>query len=215
MIFGPFQRFSSAEEFAAQPAFTQFQRHACYADDVKLRILFFPAPTAWLLVCLGVSGCHAPSSLSSSSEQNRANQQATLQSQREQMEQIPPPSKSRYMAVHTFESWQNPYLTVQPGMLELHVTLADANPSTMGVGGMLRPVGARQQTLNITLQALGEAITAVPQTAWPYGRVLAIEEAHKTPASAEPAVRRNMEAAINRLNELGIVAYDLEEGKIQ
>jgi hypothetical protein len=69
--------------------------------------------------------------------------------------------------------------------------------------------------VNISLDSLGEAVTSVPQSAWPYGRVVAIEEAHKTPASAEPAVRRNMEATINRLNDLGIVVYDLNEGKIQ
>jgi hypothetical protein len=45
--------------------------------------------------------------------------------------------------------------------------------------------------------------------------VVAIEEAHKTPASAEPTVRRNMETAIARLSDLGIVVYDLSEGKLQ
>ena len=62
---------------------------------------------------------------------------------------------------------------------------------------------------------LGEAISAVPADAWPYGRVVAVEEAHKTPASAEPAVRRNMEATIGKLNDLGVVVYDLNEGKLQ
>ncbi len=147
--------------------------------------------------------------------QAKADQQAVLQSQREQLDQIPPPSKSRYMAIHSFDSWQNPYLTVQAGMLELHITLGDANPTPIGVGGIMRPIAARQQEVNISLDSLGEAVTSVPQSAWPYGRVVAIEEAHKTPASAEPAVRRNMEATINRLNDLGIVVYDLNEGKIQ
>jgi hypothetical protein len=44
---------------------------------------------------------------------------------------------------------------------------------------------------------------------------VAIEEAHETPASAEPAVRRNMETAISRLNDLGIVVYDLQEGSLR
>ena len=144
-----------------------------------------------------------------------ADQRAELDTEREQLELISLPTKSRYMAIHSFESWQNPYLTVQPGMLELHVTMADANTSTVGVGGMLRPVGARQQALDISVDKLGEAISSIPQGAWPYGRVVAIEEAHKTPASAEPAVRRNMEATIAKLNDLGVVVYDPGDGKIQ
>jgi hypothetical protein len=167
------------------------------------------------LLALTLVGCQAPDALSPQAEKARASEQAVLSGQRQQLDQIPPPSKSRYMAVHSFDSWQNPYLTVQAGMLELHVTLADANPSQLGVGGMLRPAGARRQEVNISLDSLGEAVTSVPPTAWPYGRVIAIEEAHKVPASAEPAVRRNMEATINRLTDLGIVVYDIDEGKIQ
>lgn len=144
-----------------------------------------------------------------------AEQRVQTETQREQLDQIPPPTKSRFMAVHTYSSWENPVLTIQPSMLELHVTLADANTTPIGVGGMFRPVGARQQELNISTNSLGDAITAVPQSSWPYGRVVAIEEANKTPRSAEPAVRRNMEATIAKLNDLGIVVYDLESGKLQ
>jgi hypothetical protein len=164
-----------------------------------------------------LSGCngHATASAIEAHEDQRAQLQAELESQREQLEMISLPTKSRYMAIHSFESWQNPYLTVQPGMLELHVTLADANPSSMGVGGMLRPIGARRQVLDIGLDKLGDAISSVPKDAWPYGRVVAIEEAHKTPAAAEPAVRRNMEAAVAKLSDLGIVVYDLSDGKVQ
>jgi hypothetical protein len=42
-----------------------------------------------------------------------------------------------------------------------------------------------------------------------------MEEAHKTPAAAEPAVRRNMEAAIAKLNDLGVIVYDPSDGKVQ
>jgi hypothetical protein len=128
------------------------------------------------------------------------------------MELIPPPSKTRYMAVHSLASWENPYLTVQQNMITLHVTLADANVTDLGVGGMLRPVGARQQVLTIADDRLPDALTAVPENSWPYGRVVAVEEAHDTPASARPAVRRNMESAIKMLNDLGVVVYEWNEG---
>lgn len=131
-----------------------------------------------------------------------------VESAREQMELIPPPSKTRYMAVHSLSGWENPYLTVQENMATLHVTLADANTSDMGVGGMLRPVGARRQDLTIRVSDLPSALNAIPENSWPYGRVIAIEEAHDAPASARPAVRRNMEASIKTLSDLGVVVYE-------
>jgi hypothetical protein len=166
------------------------------------------------LLLIPVTGCRSHTPAQATTE-TRAEQQAELETQREQMEMIAPPSKSTYMAVHSFDSWMNPILTVQPGMLELHITLEDGNTTNLGVGGMLRPIGARRQELNISTAQLGDAITAVPQTAWPYGRVVAIEEAGKLPASAEPAVRRNMEATISKLTDLGVVVYDLNDGKLQ
>ena len=131
---------------------------------------------------------------------------------RQELEDIPPPSKTRYMAVKTLTLWENPYLTVQGNMVTLHVTIADANPSNLGVGGLLRPVGARRQDLNVRTSDLPSALNAVPQNSWPYGRVVAVEEAHEIPASARPEVRRNMEAAMKTLTDLGVVIYEWQEG---
>jgi hypothetical protein len=177
---------------------------------VNTRSLCIPLSLVLLL-----AGCHGHSLPAHASAQEVAEQHAALDTQREQLDMIPPPSKNRYMAVHTFESWENPYITVQSGMLTLHVLLADANPSNYGAGGILRPVGARKQELNISLDKLGDAVSAIPQSSWPYGRVIALEEAHKTPRSAEPQVRRTMETAVSTLNDLGVVVYDLNEGKLQ
>ena len=134
-----------------------------------------------------------------------------IETAREQMELIPPPSKTRYMAIHSLSEWENPYLTVQENMATLHITQADANTSDLGVGGMLRPVGARRQDLNIRVIDLPAALNALPEDSWPYGRVVAIEEAHDTPSSARPAVRRNMEAAMKTLGDLGVVVYEWNE----
>ena len=174
------------------------------------RIFLLPICAAGLL-----AGCHAHTAATPLTPQEKAEQRAQLQDDREQLQQVPPPLKSRYMAIRSFESWQNPYLTVQANMLELHVTRADANPSTLGVGGMLRPEGARKTELNISPDKIGEAVSAVPVDAWPYGRVIAIEEAHHVPTTAEPMVRRNMEATLARLTDLGVAVYDPGEGKLQ
>lgn len=131
---------------------------------------------------------------------------------REQIDLIPPPSKTRYMAIHSLESWQNPYLTIQENMATLHVTLADANPSQVGVGGLLRPVSARRQDLTIRVSDLPDALGAVPEDSWPYGRVVAIEEAHDAPSTARPAIRRNVEATIKTLSDMGVVVYEWNDG---
>ena len=162
-----------------------------------------------------LSGCKSHSLPSQVSPQVVANHTAELNAQRLQLDQIPLPTKSRFMSVHNFESWENPYLTMQAGSMQLHVTLADANTTPYGQGGLLRPVGARRQVLTIYPEKLAEAMAAIPQSAWPYGRVVAVEEAHKTPASAEPAVRRTMESAVATLSDLGIVVYDLSEGNLR
>jgi hypothetical protein len=138
-----------------------------------------------------------------------------VESARQQMELIPPPSKTRYLAVHSLTEWENPYMTVQENMVTLHVTLADANQSEMGVGGMLRPVGARRQVLNVRVNDLPASLNAVPEDSWPYGRVIAIEEAHDTPAANRPAVRRNMEAAMKTLGDLGVVVYEWNEASAE
>lgn len=157
----------------------------------------------------------APFGCTSSSAPLTANallaQRHQLDGIRQQLDQIPLPAKTRYLAVKSLTTWQNPYLTVQGGMVTLHVTLADANTSALGVGGILRPVGARRQDLNVRVSDLPAALEAVPQSAWPYGRVVAFEEAHDAPASARADLRRNMEAAIKTVGDLGIVVYEWQD----
>ena len=124
---------------------------------------------------------------------------------RQEIDQIPPPAKSRYLAVHTQESWSNPSLTVGRETIRMRVILRDANPSGYGTGTMLRPAGARKQELDIRLADLPTALAAVPDGSWPYGRVIAVEETPVETKADRPAVRRNVEATIQMLNDLGIV----------
>jgi len=112
------------------------------------------------------------------------------------------------MAIKSLSAWENPYVTVQGQMVTLHVMLADANTSTLGVGGLLRPTGARRQDLNVRVSDLATALNAIPEASWPYGRVIAVEEAHNVPPGDRPQVRRNVEAVDTTLNDLGIVVYD-------
>ena len=168
-----------------------------------------------LVASAALAGCsHSAAPVSAETRQQTSQQQRQTEDVRQQMELIPPPSKTRYLAVKSLSNWENPYVTVQGGMLTLHVMLADANTSGLGEGGLLRPVGARRQDLNIRVGDLPTALNAVPQNAWPYGRVVAVEEAHNIPRTARVEVRRNMESAMQMLNDLGVVVYEWNEGGV-
>lgn len=162
-----------------------------------------------LLLAGNLAGCHGGDAPGSIGSPTTADQQRQLNNQvRGELEAIPPPTKARFANVHSLDAWSNPYLTVQDNMLTLHVTIADANTSNFGQNGMLRPTGARRQILNIRAAELPAALNAVPLTAWPYGRVIAVEEAHNTPKAMEPQVRRSMEGVMRTLTDLGVVVYE-------
>lgn len=181
--------------------------------EVHLKRSLLPSLCVAMVLVGGLSGCTrstAPAAMQTGN--NAALQQQALEETRQQLELIPPPSKIRYMAVRSLSAWENPYLTVQDGMVTLHVLMADANTSGLGEGGMLRPMGARRQDLNVRLSELTAALNAIPATAWPYGRVIAVEEAHEIPASARPQVRRSMETVMKTLSDVGVVVYEWNEG---
>jgi hypothetical protein len=171
---------------------------------------------AFVLSCalalpLVATGCNRGSSQTVSTATLAQQQRLALESARQQLELIPPPSKTRYMAIHTLSSWENPYITVQGDMVSLHVLLEDANSSGLGEGGLLRPVGARRRNLDIRLGDLPTALNAIPTGAWPYGRVIAVEEAHGVPPAARAQVRRNVESVYKALGDMGIVVYEWNE----
>jgi hypothetical protein len=159
---------------------------------------------------LSLAACHrAPADATSAKLQYR---QQTDEARRD-LARIPPPSKNLYMSVTDLNAWENPSLTVQEKMISLHVLMPDSNPSDLGKGTMLRPENARRQILNIDPDNLAEALNSIPQEAWPYGRVVAIEEAHEAPAAARVALRRNIEKAVDTLQNIGVVADEWNEGK--
>ena len=76
----------------------------------------------------------------------------------------------------------------------MRVLLPDVNAGAYGTGTMLRPTDARKQELDVRLADLPNALSAVPQGSWPYGRVVAVEETPIETKADRPAVRRNVEA---------------------
>lgn len=128
--------------------------------------------------------------------------------QRAELAKIPVPSKSMYVDVREQGSWANPFLSVDATWINLRVNMTDANPSTAGQGTLLRPEAARRQELTVRMTDLADALVALPAGAWRYGRVVAIAESPVANRKDRPAVRRNVEAAIRQLNDLGIVVEE-------
>ena len=131
-----------------------------------------------------------------------------LDQERAQLAQIPLPTKSMYVDIHDPSKWVNPFLTVGPDTVSLRIYLPDTNPSAAGKGSMLRPESARRQEVPVRIDDLGKAIAAIPDGAWPYGRVVAVAESPTAAAKDRPAVRRNVEAVIQKLNDLGVVVEE-------
>jgi hypothetical protein len=143
-----------------------------------------------------------------SAEQAAQARASKLDGQRGEMAKIPLPTKSLYVDVHEPGAWANPFLSVDAKMLTLRVTLADANTSAVGVGTMLRPEAARRQEVQLRPSDLAEALIALPPGAWRYGRVIAVAESPIASRKDQPTVRRNVEAVIRELNDLGIVVEE-------
>lgn len=167
-------------------------------------ILCLTVATAAPILLTGCKSASAGTKVATASPQ-------VVESVRQQLDLIPLPSKSRYMEVHSLSTWENPYLTVQDNIATLHVTQSDANQPERAMGGTPQPVVLRRQDLNVRVSDLPAALNGLPADAWPYGRVVALEEVHDAPASARPAVRSNVEAAIKTLGDLGVVVYEWNE----
>lgn len=128
--------------------------------------------------------------------------------QRTALEAIPLPTKSLYVDVHDANSWVNPFLSVGAETMSLRIIQADANPSSMGQGTMLRPAAARRQEVQIRPGDLPGALIALPPGAWHYGRVIAVAENPQAGPKERPQIRRNLEAAIQKLTDLGVVVEE-------
>src|ERR1035437_4715792 len=168
-----------------------------------------------LLFAVAVAGCHKEEQAVEGVAQTAVKAQQKAQAaaterdrQRTALAHIPLPTKSLYTGVHEPGEWANPFISVDADHLNLRVTMADANTSTVGQGTMLRPEAARRQELQLHPSDLAEALIALPEGAWRYGRVVAIAESPLADRKKRAAVRRNVEVAIQKLNDLGVVVEE-------
>ncbi len=187
------------------------------ADMLNLVKLSVKTPFSVLLLAVLVSaaGCKKEEQTVSRVAQSAVSAEQRAQAvsvqrdkQRAGLARVALPTKSRYVDVHEPGAWMNPFLSFDAQWINLRITRADENPSALGEGGMLRPTAARRQELQIRQKDLVDALVALPDGAWPYGRVVAIEESPLADPKLRPAIRRQIEATIQQLNDLGVVVEE-------
>jgi len=168
-----------------------------------------------LLLAAGISACRKEEQAVQNVAQHAAQAEQKAQAaatqrdaDRAELAKIPLPTKSHYINIREPGEWKNPFISVDADTLDLRIIQTDANPSTVGEGSMLRPEAARRQELQIHPEDLTKALIALPDRAWPYGRVVAIAESPEGDRKKRPLVRRNVEAAIQKLNDLGVVVEE-------
>lgn len=170
------------------------------------RNAWIAAFVAGLLLC--ASGCrHRGDTFNMAKREAAWN--ASKQRARQELTEIPPPAKkaSFYSAIRYESQWQNPFISVETGTLQLRIYLPDENPSQIDRGGLTRLSAARKHTLTIRLGDLPRALTSLPDNAWPYGRIIAVNEALEAP-EYQAKLRRNLAITEQALQDMGIQVQD-------
>lgn len=159
-----------------------------------------------LSASLAVSGCRRSSNTFDMSA-HAAQWGASKSEARQELLQIPSPSKSTYLTIDQEAQWQNPFLSIEQNMIQLRIYLPDENSSAIDRGGLTRMSSARKQVLNIRLAELPQALSALPAGAWPYGRVVAIGRERETPQN-RAWFPSHLEITVRTLEDMGVVADD-------
>lgn len=173
-----------------------------------------------LLLAVSIVACHKEEKVVVGVAQDAVNAEHKAQAaaqataterdqQRSAMAAIPLPTKSMYVNVRDPNVWANPFLSVGADTLDLRVTLADATPSPVaGRGAAARNAAVRFQHIQVRPEDLAKAVAALSPGTWRYGRVIAVAESPQSNRQDRTKVRRNVEDAIQELNDMGIVVQE-------
>jgi len=102
---------------------------------------------------------------------------ATAASAEARIQQIPPADPQKYAGMRDMKAWRNPYLIVRVD----------------GVG--LLDVSNNEQQI-VDPDKLSEALARLPASAWPYGRVVAIQEISAASSEEDKAKLRKNRALV-------------------
>jgi hypothetical protein len=182
----------------------------CRADILK-KMLASSLRTIGILACgsiICIAGCKSSGSGFDMSRRAAA-WTASKRDARQELIQIPLPKKSSYAAIDRESQWQNPFLSVESNTIQVRIYLADQNSSEFDRGGLTRLQAARKQILNVRPKDLPRALASLPDSAWPYGRVVAIAEALEAPRY-RAQLKKNLNVTVKALQDMGIVVDDLD-----
>ena len=161
------------------------------------------------LAALGaVAGCRSRANNAMPTAQQMQAERKEEASDRALLDQIPPPAKNRYMAIRTRDDWQNPLLIIGKSTVTLRVMYPPPPQSALLPGHILQPTSARKRELELRMSDLPDALASIPEDSWPYGRVVAVQEDPTEGPSDRVQIRRNVEATITMLNNLGVVDFE-------
>jgi hypothetical protein len=108
------------------------------------------------------------------------------QTSRSLQDRIPKPDPKKYDTVQDAKGWKNPYLIVRRDGIEI-------------VG--MTPVGQA-----IAVESVPGTLEKLPDSAWPYGLVVAVQDIGILSAKTDPVrIEANRTKLLNLLKELGIV----------
>jgi len=101
-------------------------------------------------------------------------------------ERIPDPDPEKYQGIIHKEDWKNPFLIVRADGIEV--------------------VGVTNGRGPITVDAVAEALESLPDSAWPYGLIVGVEDHDASASQADRSrIKANRESLNRLLDKLGVV----------
>lgn len=103
---------------------------------------------------------------------------------------IGPPALQRYKSIRDAKDWENPYLVIRRDGIEVISKRLAAGRTT------------------VAADRLEQALVTLPITAWPYGRVVAVQEVGliEPGRGDEEQIAENLEKALTILRRLNVTA---------
>ena len=98
---------------------------------------------------------------------------------------IPKPHRNKYHAVREGTDWKNPYLIVRPDGIEI--------------------TGVTAAGQAIPLKSVPAVLNGLPDPAWPYGLVVAVQEVGLLAEGDRPRIQANRKTLLTLLKKLAII----------
>jgi len=101
-------------------------------------------------------------------------------------ERIPAADENKYLGIRDAKDWRNPYQIVRVDGFEI--------------------VGVTDPGSPLTIDALVATLEGLPDSAWPYGRVIAAQESSIVGGqSDQPRINASRDLLVQRLSQLGLI----------